>query len=305
MANKDANPSNNKVPIWNSEMQRKLVEVKIEESELDPIKNSSKKQRTASMAVRSSPPTDSSPELFPSVDGVWRGNVVGKEAKKLLEAVEHQYPNTFQGLQIRGKPIWVKMLKELHLVIKRFMETSVDVITKEDITSFEEDLNDFKGFGFDLSWAHKRLDMVNRLKFGNEPLHKEFVCLEESLEPLRLRVGLQWKQLMEAHDMWKRAQLEYDNATNARDKKVEEMVNKFGAEFDRVLKGNLGSGMLPGTIKLTTLELNEIFFHERFMNSKASRFWCCNKLAKILNKYEPVLTCAHCRCEPILHENIP
>ncbi|CAH1447746.1 unnamed protein product [Lactuca virosa] len=219
-------------------MQRKFVSVKPEESELEPMKNSSKR-RTASVNIRS----NESPKLSPSVDqtvGMWRENNVGPEAKELLEAIERQYPDTFQGLQIRGKSVWLNMLKEFHMVIKRFMETSVDAMLEEDITSLQEDLNMFQGFGFDLSWAFKRLNMVNRLKFGNEPLQKELIALEGSLEPLQVRIRLRWKQLMEAHEMWNKAQFEYDNAAKARDKKVEEMVEEFGAEYDRVLKAHLG-----------------------------------------------------------------
>lgn len=123
-------------------MQRKFVSVKPEESELEPIKNSSKRRRTASVNIRS----NESPKLSPSVDqtvGMWRKNDVGPEAKELLEAIERQYPDTFQGLQIRGKSVWLNMLKELHMVIKRFLETSVDAMLQEDITSLQEDLNMF------------------------------------------------------------------------------------------------------------------------------------------------------------------
>ncbi|CAH1447745.1 unnamed protein product [Lactuca virosa] len=239
-------------------MQRKFVSVKPEESELEPMKNSSKR-RTASVNIRS----NESPKLSPSVDqtvGMWRENNVGPEAKELLEAIERQYPDTFQGLQIRGKSVWLNMLKEFHMVIKRFMETSVDAMLEEDITSLQEDLNMFQGFGFDLSWAFKRLNMVNRLKFGNEPLQKELIALEGSLEPLQVRIRLRWKQLMEAHEMWNKAQFEYDNAAKARDKKVEEMVEEFGAEYDRVLKAHLGFGMLPGP--RSNLALNQIIIYQ-------------------------------------------
>lgn len=51
---------------------------------------------------------------------------------------------------------------------------------------------------------------------------------------------------MEAHEMWNKARLEYDNAAKARDKKVDEMVEEFGAEYDLLLKAHLGFGMLPG-----------------------------------------------------------
>ncbi|KAI3737907.1 hypothetical protein L2E82_27922 [Cichorium intybus] len=248
IANNDANRSTNETLKWTSQAQRTSVTVKTEEPELDPIKNSCKRRRTASVNIRSSP---SMPEKKTTDDsdrfiGLWRGNDVGHEAKQLLEDIEHRYPNTFQRVQIRVKTTWLTILKDLHYTIKSFMETSVDALTEEQITGFNEDFNELEGFGFDISWARKRLNMVDRLKFGKEPLQKEFMALEESLEPLKERVCGRWRQLMEAHDMWKKAQLEYDNAKDARDKKAQEMAKKFGDEFDRILKGHLGFGMLQG-----------------------------------------------------------
>ncbi|KAI3677352.1 hypothetical protein L1987_86978 [Smallanthus sonchifolius] len=171
--------------------------------------------------------------------GLWHGNDVGRAAKEILQAVEHRYPDTFQGVEIRPKPHWVSLLKEFHLFIKGFLETSVDALAKDQITSLEADLNDFEKFGFDLSWAHKRLDMVKNLKFGNDPLRLERVVLEESLKALH-------KELVEANARLEKARLDYDRATDARNKKVDEVAQKFGAEYDDVLNGNLGFGMLPG-----------------------------------------------------------
>ncbi|KAL7617754.1 hypothetical protein Lser_V15G01658 [Lactuca serriola] len=234
MANKDDNRSTNDAVRSTRRVKIKLDHVKTEDPEPDPIDNSSKRRKTDSV---------DDPH---GNEGMWRGNVVGPEAKELLQAVEKQYPNTFQGVQIRAKPIWLNILKELHLGIKSFMETSVDELVEEKITGFQEDFEEFEKFGFDLSWARKRLDMVDRLKFGKEPLQNELNALEESLEPLKERVKRHLKQIMEAHDMWKKAQLEYDNVKDARDKKAQEVELKFGAEYDRVLKGHLGFGMLPG-----------------------------------------------------------
>ncbi|KAI3737904.1 hypothetical protein L2E82_27919 [Cichorium intybus] len=93
--------------------------------------------------------------------------------------------------------------------------------------------------------THGGADMVDMLKFGKEPLHKELMALEESLVPLKLTVEWRWKKIMKAHDQWREAQFEYNNATDVRDKIAQEMVKKFGGEYDRVLKGHLGFGMLP------------------------------------------------------------
>ncbi|KAK9073448.1 hypothetical protein SSX86_007772 [Deinandra increscens subsp. villosa] len=157
--------------------------------------------------------------------GLWKGNDVGRVAKELLQAVENRFPHTFAP-QIRSTPYWLSILKGLHLFIKGFVETVVDALTQDQVTVFEAELNDFEMFGFDLSWARKRLDMVKVLKFGNHPLR------------------LEW---LEANARLEKARLEYESATNARKNKALEMAEKFGAEYD-VLNGTLGFGMLPGNL---------------------------------------------------------
>ncbi|CAH1442326.1 unnamed protein product [Lactuca virosa] len=117
--------------------------------------------------------------------------LVWEEAEELLEVVEHSYPTTFQKVQIRVKPIRSAILEDFHATIKRFMGASVDALTREQIASLPEDLEELEEFKFDLSWGNKRLDMVDKLKFGNDPLHKEFMPLEESLEPLKATVDMQ------------------------------------------------------------------------------------------------------------------
>ncbi|KAJ0877591.1 putative transcription factor & chromatin remodeling &Metalloenzymes JmjC family [Helianthus annuus] len=171
--------------------------------------------------------------------GLWQGNVIGQPGKKILQAVMHHYPETFQGVKIRSKPHWLSILKELHVFIKSFLETSVDALSEDHITSLEEDLSDFESFGFDLSWARKRVNIVKDLKFGNDPLRLELVVLEQSVAFLH-------KELVEANARLEKARLDYDRATYARNKKVDEMAHKFGAEYEDVLNGNLGFGMLPG-----------------------------------------------------------
>lgn len=171
--------------------------------------------------------------------GVWKGHNVGPEAKKLLQAIEHHYPNTYQSVQIRSNAFWLSILKEFYSVIKAFLETSVDELVKERITSLQEDFNEIEKLGFDLSWAHKRLDMVKNLKFENDPSKQELVVLDESLESVR-------KELVEVEEKMKKVLLDFDNVTNARNKKVKELSQKFGDEYDRILKGNLGFGILPG-----------------------------------------------------------
>lgn len=169
--------------------------------------------------------------------GLWRGNDVGAEAKVLFQAVECQYPKTFHGVQIRPKQYWLSILKGLNVVLKGFLETSVDALTDEQISSLQEDLSDFERSGFDLSWAHKRLDMVKNLKFGSDPLRRELVVLEVSLKSVK-------EELVEAEERLKKVRLNHDSVTDARNKKAREVADKFGDEYDRVLKGNLGFGML-------------------------------------------------------------
>ncbi|XP_076911787.1 lysine-specific demethylase JMJ26-like [Bidens hawaiensis] len=162
--------------------------------------------------------------------GMWRGNAVGQAAKEILMAVEHSYPDTFQGLQILPKPYWLSNLKELHDFIKRFIELSVHALTEDQLASLETDLKFFEDFGFNLSWVRDRLNMVKKLKFGNDPLRQELLILEESLNLLRM-------ELIEAN-------ARFEKVTKARDKKALEVAHKFGAEYDAVLNGNLGFGLL-------------------------------------------------------------
>ncbi|KAI3737906.1 hypothetical protein L2E82_27921 [Cichorium intybus] len=234
------------------QVQRNSDPVKTEEPELAPV---TFRRQTRSMSLRSLPaPKIGDPDTFMQTETdephgtvqLWRGNDVGREVKALLEAIDHRYPNTFQGVNIRANTLWSTILKELHLVIKGFMETTVDAVVEEQITTLRENLEEYERLGFDLSWAHKRVDVVDMLMFGNEPLQKELIAIEEMLKPLNENVGRRWKELMEAHDMWKKAQCDYDNAKDARDKKAEEMTQKFGAEYDSIMKGRLGFGILPG-----------------------------------------------------------
>ncbi|KAI3512360.1 hypothetical protein L1887_19675 [Cichorium endivia] len=206
------------------QVQRKSDLVKIKDPESDPIENSSKRRKTPV--------------------GLWRDNDVGMAGKVLLEAIEHHYPNTFQGVQIRASPIWLTILKQFYSVIKSFMGTPVDALMEEQVNRLREDLKEFETFGFDLSWAHKRLDMVDMLKFGKEPLQKELMALEESLVPLKLRVEWRWKKIMEAYDQWREAQFEFNNAKDARDKIAQEMVKKFGGEYDQTTAKERGGRRL-------------------------------------------------------------
>ncbi|KAJ0877596.1 putative transcription factor C2H2 family [Helianthus annuus] len=169
----------------------------------------------------------------------FQGHVVGQPGKEILQAVMDRYPETFQGVKIGSKPYWLSILEELHVFIKGFVEASVDALTEDEITSLKADLNEFESLGFDLSWVRKRLDMVKKLKFGNDPLRRELLVLEESLTLLH-------KELVDANARLEKARLDYDRATYARNKKVDEVAQKFGAEYEDVLNGKLGFGMLPG-----------------------------------------------------------
>nr|XP_043610488.1 lysine-specific demethylase JMJ25-like [Erigeron canadensis] len=177
--------------------------------------------------------------IYRETTGSWRGNDVGLEVKELLQAVEHHYPNTFQGVQIRPKPYWQSILKGLHVAIKGFLEASVDALAEVQICSLHDDLNDFEALGFDLSWARNRLDMVKKLKFGNDSLRLELVASKESLETLKGRLD-------KAQEALKKAWVDYDSAKDTRKKTLQEVAVKLGAEYDDVFKGNLGFGMLPG-----------------------------------------------------------
>ncbi|KAI7739906.1 hypothetical protein M8C21_029308 [Ambrosia artemisiifolia] len=192
------------------------------------------------------------PTLSPSVDyqpasledqgtseGLWRGNAVGQPAKEILHAVEDDYPDTFQGLQILPSPYWLSTLKGLHDFIKGFLETSVHGLEEDKLTSLETDLNSFESIGFNLSWVRNRLDLAKKLKFGNDVLRLELVVLEESLKCVH-------EALVEASARFEKARLDYDRVTYARNKKLYEVAQKFGAEYDGVLNCNLGFGMLPG-----------------------------------------------------------
>lgn len=120
----------------------------------------------------------------------------------------------------------------------------MNTVTNDQITSLHEDLNELEIAGFNLSWAHQRLIMVEKSKFANDPLIQELTVLQDSLEPLSQKLAERHKEFVEALEMLKKAQFEYDNANDARNKKVCEMAEKFGAEYDHILKGQLGYGML-------------------------------------------------------------
>nr|XP_043621980.1 lysine-specific demethylase JMJ25-like [Erigeron canadensis] len=182
--------------------------------------------------------------------GLWQGNAVETEAKELLQAIKNRYPNTFHRVRIRSKEIWMPILKQFYLVIKGFMETYVDTLMEDQITHIREDLNELECFGFNLAWAHERLNIVEKLKFVKDPLQQELMDLEESLELVKKCLVEQLKEFVEAHEKLKKVRLDYDNITEARNKKAREVAQKFGGEYDHLCKGQLGSTLLPGYCKI-------------------------------------------------------
>ncbi|PWA82973.1 jmjC domain-containing protein [Artemisia annua] len=173
-----------------------------------------------------------------------RENDGGLAKKELLQVVEQCYPDTIQRVQIRSKPMWQLILKELHLLIKCFVETSMDELTKYQLTKLQEDFNEFENLGFNLSWAQKKLDLVQKIRFGNEPLLQEIMALEESLKSSKQKFVEMKKQFEEAREKLEKTISNYDSVADARNNKARELAEarKFGDGHD----GQLGFNMLPG-----------------------------------------------------------
>ncbi|KAI3677354.1 hypothetical protein L1987_86980 [Smallanthus sonchifolius] len=164
--------------------------------------------------------------------GMWQGNNVEQDTNNAFPAPSVEHPEEPVG-RTMGRSSF-KTLLAVHsertaCIHKTFSGSTCGCIDGE---ADEAEMNDFERFGFDLSWASKRLDMVKNLKFGKDPLRLELVVLEESLKLLH-------EEVVEANARLEKAQL-------ARNKKAEEVAHKFRAEYDDVLNGNLGFGMLPG-----------------------------------------------------------
>lgn len=188
---------------------------------------------------------DDSGSLVPTLE-LWQGLAVRREVKELLQSIEQRYPNTFQGVIFRSPCLWLPILNQFYVVMKHFTDSSVDSLTEDGITTLHEDLKEYENISFDLSWAHKRLDVVRHLKFGNEPLQNERLVLESSLKPLEESVEERRKVYLEAHEKLKETQLEYNGVTDALKKNRLEMEERFGADYEHVLNGQLGFGLLPG-----------------------------------------------------------
>lgn len=74
-------------------------------------------------------------------------------------------------------PLWISILKQFHAVIKSFQKTSMNALAKEQIANLQEDLKEFHSFEFDLSWGHKRIDIVEKLTFEtNNVKHCKLCC---------------------------------------------------------------------------------------------------------------------------------
>ncbi|MFS7889423.1 hypothetical protein Hanom_Chr00s000004g01606871 [Helianthus anomalus] len=168
---------------------------------------------------------DHQPAIIEDPEGLWRGNPVGRLEQEMLQAVQDRYPQTFQRLDSIPKQFQPSTLKQLHVFIKCFMQKFVHQLDDDELISLEMDIDFFERIGFDLSWARNRLHMVRDLKFGNDPLRLE---------------------LVEATSRIERAQVEYDKATDARNKTLHEMAYKYGNDYNDVLNGELGFGMLHG-----------------------------------------------------------
>ena len=179
--------------------------------------------------------------------GLWRGHDVGPEVKKLLDAVESHYPDTFKGVKPSSSRILVPILKQFDLVIKQFLGTCTDALTEDQTTSLRKDIEELESLKFDMSWAHQRLRMVEMLRFENQPLQQELAALEESLDIHTDKLVLEVKEFKEAYERLKRAKLEHNRVKDARNKKVQEVEQILGIEYDgALLKERLGFGMLPG-----------------------------------------------------------
>ena len=137
------------------------------------------------------------------------------------------------------------VLKLFHEVITRFIETYVDTRTEDDITSLTKELHDFDTVNFDLSWAHKRLDMVKTLKFGKDPLQQEKAVLVESLQLVNERLVERQNEYDAAYKKLIETQLEYNEMAHAEKYKEQQMKERFGDDYDVVLCSRLGFGVLP------------------------------------------------------------
>ncbi|KAI7739912.1 hypothetical protein M8C21_029314 [Ambrosia artemisiifolia] len=188
-------------------------------------------QNTNIVALALAPSLNHPPATKEDPKKVWRENAVGQLEKEMFQAIEDRYPQTFQRVQIIEKPYWLSTLKNLYDLIKSFMQKSVHDLEEDELTDLEVDINFFETMMFDLSWARNRLHMVRDLKFGNDPLRLELV-------EATTRVERAWVE-------FEKAQLEYRMATDARNKKLHEIAYKYGFEYDDVLNGTLGFGMLP------------------------------------------------------------
>ncbi|GKB67782.1 hypothetical protein Tco_0929194 [Tanacetum coccineum] len=180
---------------------------------------------------------DSEEKTSDETSRLWRGYKVGVEVKGLLQSVEHYYPDTFSNVKFTSERICLPFLELFHEVITCFIETSVDTLTEDDITSLTKALNDFDIVNFDLSWAHKRLAMVKTLKFGKDPLQQELRVSVESLQLVNDRLVERQNEYDAAFKKLKETQLEYNEM-------AQQMKERFGDDYNVVLSNRLGFGML-------------------------------------------------------------
>nr|GEW05472.1 lysine-specific demethylase JMJ25-like isoform X2 [Tanacetum cinerariifolium] len=174
--------------------------------------------------------------------GLWRGHDIGPEVKKLLDAVENRYPDTFSG--VRSSQISVPILKQFDVVIKQFLGTSMDALTEERATSLREELKELESLKFEVSWARQKLTTVETLR--NQPLGQELAALEESLQVHNEKLFMEMKDFKESYETLKRAKLQLDGVEDARKKKVQEVEQQLGIKYDvGLLKKHLGFGLLP------------------------------------------------------------
>nr|XP_043612209.1 uncharacterized protein LOC122583902 [Erigeron canadensis] len=188
---------------------------------------------------------DSEKKKPQEANGLWRGFNVGVGEKELLDSIELHHPTTFQEVKFRSEQIWLPILKHFYKKIKDFLETTVNSVTEGELTTHKENFEELERIGFNISWASERLDMVKKLKFGNEPLISELTELEESLQAAKEHVAEQQKAYLEAHEKLKEVQFEYNGISQAMEDKMQEMAGLYGDDYDRVLKSHLGLGMLP------------------------------------------------------------
>ncbi|KAK1402950.1 hypothetical protein POM88_002555 [Heracleum sosnowskyi] len=113
--------------------------------------------------------------------GVWLGYKVNPEFICLLDRIMHKYPETFENFTSKNKKLCTMNLNILCTSLNDFTKISMTEVDSEMISGYKDVFAYLKNQGFNVSWALRRLNFIERLRYS-KPLVPELHAIDCRIE---------------------------------------------------------------------------------------------------------------------------